>query len=323
MTDTEVLVQQLIIGLSNGMIIALIALGYTMVYGLVELINFAHGDLFMLGCFCAITVLAAFGLAPLPSDIIASSTWWVSLLALFTVVPIFCGALNVIIDRLAYRPLRNSPRLIPLVSALGVSFILLNCGLFWGGIPLDVFSGGVSAAAPKDFPQLLSNENLLGNSEIQFSPKDLLVLAVTIPILIGLTLLVTRTQLGRAMRAVAQNPVAARLVGIDVDRVISITFFLGGALAGVASIIYALYNNTIFFQMGYRVGVDAFTAAVLGGIGSLLGAVVGGLLIGFIRAMSDQYVATEWTNTVVFSLLICALVFRPSGIFGRNQKEKV
>lgn len=322
MTDTEVLIQQLIIGLSNGMIIALIALGYTMVYGLVELINFAHGDLFMLGCFCALTILSCMGLAPLPDDVSAISQL-VGLGVLFCVVPLFCGTFNWLIDRLAYRPLRTAPRLVPLVSALGVSFILMNLGLFWGGLPLPAFNMGDSAASPKDFPQLLSSANLLGDSAVQFSAKDALVFVATVPILCALLFLVTRTQFGRAMRAVAQNPIGARLVGIDVDRIISLTFFLGGALAGVASIIYALYNNTIFFQMGYRVGVDAFTAAVLGGIGNLLGAVIGGLLIGLIRAMSDQYIATEWTNTLVFSLLIAVLVFRPTGLLGRTQKEKV
>ena len=150
MTETEVLVQQLIIGLSNGMIIALIALGYTMVYGLVELINFAHGDLFMLGCFVALTLLGMLGLAPLPAaDQIGTVQWFVSLAVLFTVVPTFCGLLNVTIDKLAYRKLRNAPRLVPLVSALGVSFILLNVGLFWGGLPMDAFNLGNAAAAPK------------------------------------------------------------------------------------------------------------------------------------------------------------------------------
>jgi branched-chain amino acid transport system permease protein len=323
MSETEVLVQQIIIGLSNGMIIALIALGYTMVYGLLELINFAHGDLFMLGCYCALTILGMMGLAPLPSDGPSSLEWWGSLAIIFTFVPLFCGALNWVIDRLAYRPLRNAPRLVPLVSALGVSFILLNVGLFWGGLPMPAFNMGISAASPKDFPQLLSNVNLLGDSAVQFSPKDALVFLSTIPILTGLLFLVTRTQFGRAMRAVAQNPVAARLVGINVDRIISLTFLLGGALAGVASIIYSLYNNTVFFQMGYRVGVDAFTAAVLGGIGNLLGAVLGGILIGLIRALSDQYIATEWTNTFVFGILIAVLVFRPSGLLGKTHKEKV
>jgi branched-chain amino acid transport system permease protein len=156
-----------------------------------------------------------------------------------------------------------------------------------------------------------------------FSSKDLATLLVTIPLLLALLLLVTKTQFGRAMRAVAQNPVAAQLVGIPVNRIISITFILGGALAGFASVMYALYNNTIFFQMGYRVGIDAFTAAVLGGIGSLAGSVLGGLLIGFVRALSDQYIATEWTNTIVFLLLIAVLIFRPSGLLVTARKEKV
>lgn len=324
MAPTEVLIQQLIIGLSNGMIIALIALGYTMVYGLLELINFAHGDLFMLGSFAALTLLDLLGLAPLPTTSVSSLSWWIGMGALFTVVPALCGALNWVIDRLAYRPLRNAPRLVPLVSALGVSFILLNLGLFWGGLPLAVFDMGAAASAPKDFPQLVPNYNLLGaDAAVLLSLKDLLVWAVTIPLLIVLVLVVTRTQFGRALRAVAQNPVAARLVGIDVDRIIGTTFILGGALAGFASIIYALYNNTVFFQMGYRVGLDAFTAAVLGGIGNLGGAVLGGLVLGMLRALSDQYVATEWTGTVVFVVLILVLVFRPNGLLARAAREKV
>jgi branched-chain amino acid transport system permease protein len=325
MSTTEVLLQQLIIGLSNGMIIALIALGYTMVYGLVELINFAHGDLFMLGAFCALTLLSALGMAPLSGELaIWSPSWCLALITLFLVVPLFCGVVNWAIDCVAYRPLRSAPRLVPLVSALGVSFILLNLGLFWGGLPLEAFNFGASAAAPKDFPLLLPNDNLLGSdSTIIFSTKDLAALLITVPLLLLLVVLVTKTQFGRAMRAVAQNPVAARLVGIPVDRIISITFILGGALAGFASVIYSLYNNTIFFQMGYRVGIDAFTAAVLGGIGSLLGSVLGGILIGLVRAMSDQYIATEWTNTIVFLLLIGVLIFRPSGLLIKARKDKV
>lgn len=296
-----------------------------MVYGLVELINFAHGDLFMLGGFCALTILGVLGLAPTSASLEPWSIhWFVTYGCLFTLVPAFCGGLNWLIDRLAYRPLRNAPKLVPLVSALGVSFILLNLGLFWGGLPIAAFNFGSSSAAPKDFPQLVSNTNLLGeNTLITFSPKDLLVLTVTVPVLVGLVVLVTRTQFGRAMRAVAQNPTAARLVGINVDKIISLTFLLGGALAGLASIIYSLYNNTIFFQMGYRVGIDAFTAAVLGGIGNLIGSVVGGLLLGILRALCDGYISTEWTNTIVFASLILVLVFRPAGLLGRSTKEKV
>ncbi len=315
MSELEVLVQQLIIGLSNGMIIALIALGYTMVYGIIELINFAHGDLFMLGAFLALTLVGSFP---------AGTSHTLMLFAVLLIVPLFCASLNWSIDRLAYKPLRTAPKLAPLVSAIGVSFILMNLGMFWGGLPMDVFGGGKAAAAPKDFPNLIPNTNLLGEeSLLQFSLKDLTVLLITIPLMVGLTLFVKYTKLGKAMRAVAQNPTAAQLMGIDINRVIGVTFIIGGALGGAASVIYALYNNTIYFQMGYRAGMDAFTAAVLGGIGNLPGAMLGGLMIGLIRSLSDQYIELKWTNVIVFTILILILVFRPSGLLGARMKEKV
>jgi branched-chain amino acid transport system permease protein len=319
MTDYEVLLQQVITGLSNGMIIALIALGYTMVYGIVELINFAHGDLFMLGAFCALSILGIIGVGADSSTAVTITT----LVLLFTIVPLFCALVNWLVDRYAYRALRKAPRLAPLVSAIGVSFIFLNIGLFWGGLPMEVFNEGRTAAAPKDFPLLIGNENLFGDSVIQFTEKDLLVFVITLPLMLILTFIVRFTKLGKAMRAVSQNPIAAQLMGINVNKIVGTTFIIGGALGGFSSVIYSLYNNTIYFQMGYRVGIDAFTAAVLGGIGSLPGAVLGGLLIGLIRAMSDQYVATQWTNVLVFSILILALTFKPSGLLGRTVKEKV
>lgn len=320
MTNSEVLLQQLIIGLSNGMIIALIALGYTMVYGIIELINFAHGDLFMLGAFFALTIIGALGLDQMAEP--AMISWGV--IPLFIAVPLFCAVVNWSVDRLAYRPLRSAPRLAPLVSAIGVSFVFLNIGLFWGGLPMDVFSGGVAAAAPKAFPALVSRTNLLGDSSnIIVTWNEALVFFVTVPMMIGLSLLVKFTRLGKAMRAVAQNQLAARLMGIDVDRVIGATFLIGGALGGFASVVYASYNQTIYFQMGFRVGLDAFTAAVLGGIGSLPGAMLGGIVIGIVRAMSDQYIATEWTNVVVFTILVVVLTFRPSGLLGAHTREKV
>jgi len=312
MSGWEVFLQQLIIGLSNGLIIALIALGYTMVYGIIELINFAHGDLFMLGCFAALTLVGALKLEQAGSVVL-----------LLAIVPLFCGGLNWLVDRLAYRHLRSSTKLAPLVSAIGVSFIFLNIGLFWGGVPMNVFGLGKAAAAPKDFPVLVSNTNLLGNANVEFTAKDLWVFIITIPLMLALTWFVKRTRAGKAMRAVAQDPTAAKLMGINVDRVIGQTFLIGGGLAGVASVVFALYNNTIYFQMGYRAGMDAFTAAVLGGIGSLPGAVLGGLCIGLARAGSDQYIATRWTNVFVFSILILVLVFRPAGILGAKNREKV
>lgn len=319
MTSSDVLIQQLITGLSNGMIIALIALGYTMVYGIIELINFAHGDLFMLGSFLALTIIGAFGLQSVGAAGTAGT-----LALILVAVPLFCASLNWSIDRLAYKPLRNAPKLAPLVSAIGVSFILMNIGLFWGGAKMEVFDMGRAASAPKNFPQLISNRDLLPQLDnILFTSKDLLVFGVTIPLMIALTLFIKYARIGKAMRAVAQNPTAAQLMGINIDRVIGVTFAIGGALGGAASVIYALYNNTIYFQMGYRVGMDAFTAAVLGGIGSLPGAMLGGLLIGLVRAMSDQYLETRWTNVVVFGILILILIFRPSGLLGARLREKV
>ena len=320
MSGSEIFLQQLIIGLSNGMIIALIALGYTMVYGIIELINFAHGDLFMLGSFAALTVVGMLGLDHLAAG--ASGTW-LGLCIMLLVVPLFCGGLNWLADRFAYRHLRESRKLAPLVSAIGVSFMFMNIGLLWGGIPMKVFGMGQAAAAPKDFPALLSNVNLLGQSSVEFTSKDLMVFVVTLPLMVLLTWFVKRTRSGKAMRAVAQDRLAARLMGIPVDRVIGQTFLIGGALAGVASVVSSVYNNTIYFQMGYRAGMDAFTAAVLGGIGSLPGAVLGGLVIGLARAFSDQYLETRWTNVLVFTVLILVLVFRPQGLLGARAKEKV
>ncbi|MBI3735762.1 branched-chain amino acid ABC transporter permease, partial [Candidatus Sumerlaeota bacterium] len=228
MTSKEVLLQQLITGLSNGMIIALIALGYTMVYGIIELINFAHGDLFMLGSFFALTLVGAFGL----DTVSGGAGGYAAVAAIMFASAIFCAGCNWTIDRLAYKPLRKAPKLTPLVSAIGVSFILMNIGLFWGGLPMDVFSAGRAATAPKNFPNLIPNGNMLGEgSVIQFTAKDLMVFVATIPLVTALTIFVKYTKMGKAMRAVAQNPTAAQLMGIDTDRVIGLTFVIGGALA--------------------------------------------------------------------------------------------
>ncbi|MBA2482076.1 MAG: branched-chain amino acid ABC transporter permease [Planctomycetes bacterium] len=311
----EFVLQQLITGLTNGLIIALVALGYTMVYGIIELINFAHGDLVMLGAFLALTLIGACHLEGSP---------WLGLGLMLIAVPVFCAAVNWTVDRVAYRPIRHAPKLTALVSAIGVSFIFMNIGLFWGGAPMAVFGGGAAAASPKDVPDLIGHTNLLGSgSLVQITVKDALVALVTIPLMVALTWFVRRTRIGTAMRATAQNPMAARLMGIDVDRVIGATFIIGGALAGMAAVVQSLYYNTISFQMGYRIGLDAFTAAVLGGIGNLPGAVLGSIVIGLVRAFSDGYGATQWTNALVFLVLILVLVFRPSGILGAHVREKV
>ena len=325
MTNTEVFLQQLIYGLSNGMIIALVALGYTMVYGIVELINFAHGDVFTLGGFLTLTIVGVLGAAAIiEPGALGESSHWLLLLGLVIAAGVFCGGLNLAINRIVYKPLRSAPKLTQLVAAIGVSFILVNIALFWGGAPMKVFGGGNAAAASKDFPEILEGSNLLGDSSnVVLRLEDIAIFAVTIPLMIGLTLFVKKTRLGRGMRATAQNPIAAKLMGIDTDRVIAATFLIGGFLGGAASVMWSVYNNTISFQMGFRAGMDAFTAAVLGGICSLPGAMVGGVLIGLIRAMSDQYIETRWTNVVVFGVLILILIFRPSGLLGLKQREKV
>jgi branched-chain amino acid transport system permease protein len=301
--------QFLMLGLVIGSLYALIALGYTMVYGIIELINFAHGDLFMLGSFVALGVaIWPMGVtsADAPTGAIVAT---VALMLLVT--PVFCALLNVTVDRVVYRPLRQSPKLTVIVSAIGVSFIFMNIGLLWRG------------ATPVKFPDLIGDTNLLEGTGLRFTWEDLLVVAVTVPTMIALTLFVRFTTLGKAMRATAQNPVAAQLMGINVNQVIAVTFALGGALAGVASVIYGLYIKAVDYQMGFQNGLYAFTAAVLGGVGNIPGAVLGGLLIGVVGELSKAYLGAKWSEAVIFGILIVILLFRPTGLLGARTREKV
>ncbi|HET7270489.1 MAG TPA: branched-chain amino acid ABC transporter permease [Rubrobacter sp.] len=299
---------QLIIGITNGAIIALIALGYTLVYGIIELINFAHGDNFMIGSFVGLTVLSGtflgiqfFGAIGGDAGLFLKVAG--VLLALVVAMAV-CGLLNVGIERVAYKPLRNSPRLAVLITAIGMSFILQNLGLVWKG-PAQV-----------PFPELISDANILPGDSIVFRWKDLFIVGVTVPLLVGLSYFISNTKQGKAMRAVAQDKEAASMVGINVNRTISITFLLGGILAGASGVMYGLFNGITVFNVGFTQGLYAFTAAVLGGIGNLTGAVVGGFLIGIIGSMADQYIGVEWTAIVIFSVLILVLVFRPRGLLG-------
>ena len=308
----EVLVQQTINGLTRGAVFALIALGYTMVYGIVELINFAHGDVFMLGLFIS---LAWFSLLGISSTL---GVWQlVTLLPLVFVLTMLSTALlNVSIDRVAYRPLRRSTRLAPLITAIGVSFMLENLALVWKG-PAPI-------AYPDVFPSVDILREWFGiDSAIFITTKDILVVGATIPLMIALNYFVTRTRWGKAMRATAQDRETAQAMGIDVERTILVTFFVGGALAGAAGLIQGLYYNIGMWWMGYQAGLRAFTAAVLGGIGNMPGAALGGLVIGFLSAWSDQYISARWTNAIVFSILIVVLVFRPQGLLGDRTPEKV
>jgi branched-chain amino acid transport system permease protein len=297
---------QLVIGITNGAIIALIALSYTLVYGIIELINFAHGDNFMIGSFVGLTVVSGtfFGFfSPITDDSGALISILGVVIAL-VVAMVVCGLLGVGIERVAYKPLRNSPRLAVLITAIGMSFILQNVGLAWKG-PTQI-----------PFPELISDANILPGEALIFRWKDLLVIAVTVPLLVALSYFISNTKQGKAMRAVAQDKEAAAMVGINVNRTISITFLLAGILAGASGVMYGLFNGITVFNVGFQQGLFAFTAAVLGGIGNLTGAVVGGFLIGIIGSMADQYIGVRWTAIVIFAVLILVLVFRPRGLLG-------
>jgi len=317
-----IFLQPLINGITTGTLFALIAISYTMVYGIIELINFAHGDLFMLGSFLALTLVSMMHLENAGPAGAAGG-----IVLTFLVSMGFCAMLNVLQDRIVYRPLRNAPKLTPLVSAIGVSFVFMGIGQIWKGV------------ADINFPDIIPNKNLLGDPPLpkpgeilpppgfleglRFTAKDLLVILVTVPLMAALTVFVRYTKLGKAMRATAQNPIASRLMGIDVDRVISWSFGIGGMLAGAASVIYGLTINTVSFQMGYQNGLYAFTAAVLGGIGNLPGAMLGGIVIGLVRSLGSTYVGEQWTSALVFAILILLLVFRPQGLLGARTREKV
>jgi branched-chain amino acid transport system permease protein len=311
------IIQVLLIGIANGAIIALIALGYTLVYGIIELINFAHGDVFMIGTMVSLTILTwipglfgarqPFNLPPLTQLLLVFG----AILAAIGV----CALLNVLIERVAYRRLRNSPRLAPLISAIGVSFILVNVGLVWKG------------ASQVNYPDLLPRIDIFRdvfhvNTLILFTFKDLFVIVLAVPLMIGLALFVSRTRLGKAMRATAQDRSAAAMMGIDINMTIALTFLIGGALAGAAGTIYGLYNNSAWFFQGFRGGLYAFTAAVMGGIGNLQGAFLGGMLIGVVAAVADRVWDPRWTQAVVFGLLVVILIFRPTGLLGEETTER-
>jgi branched-chain amino acid transport system permease protein len=309
--------QVLLIGIANGAIIALIALGYTLVYGIIELINFAHGDVFMIGTMVSLTILTA-----IPSMLGVRNASQLPPATLFALVVGAlmlsigaCALLNAVIERLAYRRLRNAPRLAPLISAIGVSFILVNVGLLWKG------------ASQVNYPDLLPRIDIFRdvfhiNTLVLFTFKDLFVILVAVPLMLALQLFVQRTRLGKAMRATAQDRTAAAMMGIDINLTIALTFLIGGALAGAAGTIFGLYNNSAWYFQGFRNGLYAFTAAVMGGIGNIQGAFLGGMLIGIFAAISDRVIDPRWTQAVVFGLLIVVLIFKPTGLLGEETTER-
>jgi branched-chain amino acid transport system permease protein len=297
--------QQLVNGVTLGMIYGLIAVGYTMVYGIIGMINFAHGDVFMVGAYVAIIVLTALaGITSVPLGILVALLLSAAL----------CGLYGFSIERVAYRPLRGSFRLAPLISAIGMSILLENY--------VQTSQGALERAIPAVIPggiTLMKQDGFV----VQLSWMQMAIVIVTLVTLAIFTYIVTKTPLGRAMRAVEQDAKMAALLGIDTNRTISYTFIIGSALAAVAGVMFLLYYGVIDFYIGFNAGIKAFTAAVLGGIGSLPGAVLGGLLIGLIEAFWSGYATVAYKDVAVYSILAIVLMFMPTGLLGRHDVEKV
>ncbi len=292
----ELLMQQLVNGIAVGSIYALIALGYTMVYGTIKLINFAHGDVYMMGAF-----IGYFAVMVLKMNV------FVALL----VAMVACAVLGVVIERVAYKPLRNSTRVAALITAIGVSYLLENAMSYFFG------------AESRPFPSGFGTETITLFGDVSVNGKQILIFGVTVVLMALLQFIVRYTKMGKAMRAVAVDEQAAQLMGIDVDGVISFTFALGSALAGIAGVLVGVYYNTISTTMGITVGLKAFVAAVLGGIGSIPGAMVGGYLIGLLETMVSFFGYSPYRDGVVYFLLFIILIVLPAGLFGKNVREKV
>jgi branched-chain amino acid transport system permease protein len=299
-----------------GAIYALVALGYTMVYGIIELINFAHGDVFMVGTFIGLFFLTSF---PAPLDFLglhlpdSPITQPLVLIAVLAATLVVCmtimGGINVTIERFAYRPLRHAPRVAPLITAIGVSLILQNL--------MQIIVG----TGDRKVPQIVPNEHIsILGADIRVI--SLLIFVVAIALMVGLQTFVSRTRLGRAMRATAQDQQAAQLMGVDLNLTIAMTFLIGGALAGAAGVFQGQYFGFVRFDLGFNAGLKAFTAAVLGGIGNLTGAAIGGFLIAFIEVFTQAVGQARWSQAIVFVVLILVLVFRPAGILGQQIGER-
>jgi branched-chain amino acid transport system permease protein len=307
-TYSDVLLQQVINGVSLGAMYSLLALGFTMVYGIIELINFAHFNVFMVGAFFSMWILELTGLGGQRVILTGFPLVGVLLLALVCVM-LFCGLLGVAIERTVLRPLRNVPGTAAMITTIGVSYILFNVILLSQG------------AAAKNFPNPMPTI-VWKVSGADLRLREVLLWSISLLLMLGLHFFVRRTRMGKAMQATAQDQEAARMMGIEVDSVVMTTFFLGSALAGAAGLIFGLYYNFTSYVIGYTAGLRAFTAAVLGGIGSIPGAMLGGVIIGLIESLGGQLIATRWTDVIIFSILVIVLVFRPTGLFGRMMIRK-
>jgi branched-chain amino acid transport system permease protein len=302
------LIQTIINGLTTGFLYALIALGYTMVYGVLKLLNFAHGDVYMIGAYIGYFVIQWFGG---PTNLSIPVPLLIAIA--FLIAGLGCGVLGVGIERFAYRPLRNAPRIAPLITALGVSFILENSMLL-------LFGGFTKSYNTESFISPTAGIHIDG---AVIDPVQITIFVVSIVMMWGLMQIVDRTTLGKSMRAVASDREAAEMLGIKVDRVISYTFFIGSAMAGVAGVMSGLAFNQFSATIGFLAGLKAFTAAVVGGIGSIPGAMIGGLFIGLCEAFASTYISTKYTDLIVFGILIVTMLVRPTGIFGRPALQKV
>jgi branched-chain amino acid transport system permease protein len=300
--------QELVNGITTGALYALVALGFSMVYGVLKLLNFAHGDLYMVGAYIGFFVIQFFGGA---ADLKIAVP--LLLVIMFVVAAALVGGLGVAIERFAYRPLRDAPRIAPLITAIGVSFFLESSALLLFGAQFRVYNTA-------EFISLSSGIRI---GSVTIDSVQILVLVLGLLLMTGLQVLVNRTRLGRQVRAVAADREAAEMLGINVNFVITATFFLGSALAGIAGVMGGLLFNTVTSTIGFIAGLKAFTAAVVGGIGSIPGAMLGGLLIGVAESFVTGYISSTYTNLIVFGLLIVVMLVRPSGLLGRVQLQKV
>jgi branched-chain amino acid transport system permease protein len=308
MSFWDILLQQIINGVSLGAMYALLALGFTMVYGIIQLINFAHFNIFMVGSFIAMWVMQSMGIVG-QSTILYGLPLAGVLVLVLVITMLGSGALGVAIERVALRPLRGVSGTAPMITTIGLSYILYNLVLLTVG------------ADTKNYSNPLPNIPWeIGGATVRL--REVLLWSVSLVLMVGLHYFVRRTKMGKAMQATAQDQEAARMMGVDVDKVVVITFFLGSALAGAAGLIFGLYYNYTSFVIGYTAGLRAFTAAVLGGIGNLPGAMLGGILIGLIESLGGQYLEVRWTDVIIFSILVLVLVFRPSGLLGRAAPSK-
>jgi branched-chain amino acid transport system permease protein len=304
----DILLQQIINGLSLGAMYSLLALGFTMVYGIIELINFAHFNVFMVGSFIAMWTLQAVGLFGQSRVLFGASLAGVLALAL-GVTMVGTGVLGVVIERVALRPMRHVPGTAAMITTIGVSYILFN---------LILLSMGASTFNyPNPMPAMSWH---IGQAVLRL--REVLLWGVSLVLMAALHVFVRRTKMGKAMRATAQDQEAARMMGVEVDRIIMLTFLIGSALAGAAGLIFGLYYNFTNFLIGYTAGLRAFTAAVLGGIGNIVGAMLGGVIIGLIESVGGQVLAVRWTDVIIFSILILVLVFRPTGLLGLHTPQK-